>query len=80
MFYTINHRFPFIFFNFTRDKRANMRHFWQKQLRREDVPLLFFEQIVSFSAIIYLNTNSLELFGENSSLNLSNLIERVMLG
>ena len=76
MFYTSNH----IFFNFTRDKRANMRHFWQKQLRRADVSLLFFEQIVSFSAIIYLNTNLLELFGENSSLNLSNLIERVMLG
>ena len=38
----------------------------------------FFVQIVSFCAIIYSNTKSLQLFCENSSLNSANFTDRVI--
>ena len=56
-------------FNFTRENRANYNIFWQK-LRVENVLLLYLEQIVSFWAVIFSNTNSLKLFYENPSLNI----------
>ena len=62
------------FFNSTRKKRIYRDIFGQK-LRMGDVLLIYFEQIVSFCAIIYLNTNSLQLFWEDSSLNLANFTD-----
>ena len=49
------------FFNFTREKRINCGIFGLK-LRMEDVFLIHFQQIVSFCAIIFSNTNSMKLF------------------
>ena len=48
------------------------------KLRKEDVLLICFEQIVSFFAFIYSNTNSYQLFCENSKLNLANSIKLVV--
>ena len=56
-------------------KRANRNSFGQK-LRMEDVLLIYFEQIVSFFAIIYSNTNSIQLFCKKNS-SLSWVIVRV---
>ena len=39
----------------------------------EDVLLICFEQIVSFCTLIYSNSNSHQLFYENSNLNVANL-------
>ena len=44
----------------------------------EDVLLIYFEQIVSFCAINYSNTNSLSLHCEISRLNLANFTERLI--
>ena len=44
----------------------------------EDVLLIQFEQIVSFCAIMYTNTNSLQLICENSCLNSANFTCRVI--
>ena len=53
--------------NFTREKRMHYDIFSQN-LKSEDVILIYFEwSIVSFCAIIYWNTNSPQLFCENSS-------------
>ena len=52
------------------------RNFWPK-LEKGYVLLIYFEQIVSFCAIFYSNTNSLQLFCENSNLNSANFTERV---
>ena len=74
MFYT---RMILKFFNFTRKKCVNRDIFCQK-LRMEDVLLIYFEQIVSFCAINYSNTNSLSLHCEISRLNLANFTERLI--
>ena len=58
-------------------KTRKSRYFWQ-QLRIENVLLIYFEQIVNFCAIIYSNTNSVQLFCENSCLNLANFTELVI--
>ena len=44
-------------------KRVN-RDIFGQELRMKKVLLIYFEQIVSFCAIIYSNTNSLQLFCE----------------
>ena len=59
------------FLNFTLEKQVDLDIFGP-EMKNEDVLLIYFEQIVSFCAIIYPNTNSLKLFSENSSLNLAN--------
>ena len=68
---------PVGFPNFTQEKSVN-RDIFGQELRIEDVLLIYFEQIVSFCAIIYSNTNSPQLFCENSSLNLANFTDRVI--
>ena len=64
-------------FNFTRENCANYNIFWQK-LRVENVLLLYLEQIVSFWAVIFSNTNSLKLFYENPSLNMAIFTDRLI--
>ena len=59
-------------FNFTRKKRV-YRNIFGKKLRTEYVLLIYFQQFISFCAFIYSNTNSHQLFCENSYLNLANL-------
>ena len=51
--------------------------FFGQKLSMEDVLLIHFEQIVSFCAIIYSNTNTLRLFCENSSLNPASFTDNV---
>ena len=63
-------------FNFMREKCGHREIFGQN-LRMGYVLLIYFEQIVSFCAIFYSNTNSLQLFCENSNLNSANFTERV---
>ena len=46
-----------------------------RKLRMKDVFLTYFKQIVSCCAIIYSNTNSLQLLCENSSLNSANFTD-----
>ena len=53
-------------------KTRKSRHFWQK-LRTEYFILIYFQQFIIFCAFIYSNTNSHQLFCENSYLNLANL-------
>ena len=55
------------FFNYTQDYDI-----FGKKMRIEDIIHVYFEQIVSFCVIIYSNTNSLQLFCENSSMNSPN--------
>ena len=55
------------FLNFTREKRAN-RDIFGQLLTTKIFFFIPFEQIVSFCAIIYSNTNSIQLFCKNSSL------------
>ena len=49
-------------------KTRKARPFWQKN-KKEDVLLIYFEHIFTFCAVIYSNTNPLQLFCEKSSLN-----------
>ena len=51
-------------FQFYLRKRVN-RDIFGQELRMKNVLLIYFEQIVSFCAIIYSNTNSLQLFCAN---------------
>ena len=53
------------------------RNIFGQQLRMEDVLLIYFEQNVSFCAIIYSKTKSLQLFYESSSRNSANFKGRV---
>ena len=71
IFYTI--KIP-KFVNFNRDNRIKSNIFGQK-LRMDDALLIYFGQIVSFCAIIYSNTNSLQLFCKNSCLNPANFAD-----
>ena len=59
------------------DKKSDI---FGQMLRIVDVLLISFEQMVSFCAIIYSNTNSLKLFCEDSSLNSENYTDRAILG
>ena len=44
----------------------------------EDVLLVYFEKIVSFCSMIYLNSNSLKLYFKNSCLNSTNFTDGVV--
>ena len=59
-------------------KKSVNRDNFGKQLRIENLLLIYFEQIVSLSAIIYSNTKSFHLFCENPGLNLANFSDRVI--
>ena len=65
------------FLNFTRGKRVN-RDIFGQDLTTENVFFIPFEQIVSVCALMYLDSNSLKLLCENSSLNLANFTNRVI--
>ena len=58
-------------------EKCGHREIFGQNLRMGYVLLIYFEQIVSFCAIFYSNTNSLQLFCENSNLNSANFTERV---
>ena len=60
--------------NFTCETRINRDIFGQI----EDVLLIYFQQIDSFCAIMYSDSNSLKLLCEKSSLNLANFTNRVI--
>ena len=74
IFYTIKIR---NIFNLSREKRVNRAIFGPK-FWMNDVFLIYFDQIISFLAIIFSNTNSLKLFCENSSLNSTNFTDNVI--
>ena len=56
-------------------ENACLATYFGQKLRMENVLLIYFEQIVSFCAIIYSNKNSLKLFCKNSSLNSANFTD-----
>ena len=74
MFYTS--KIPKVF-KFTGEKLRKSQHFLQKMIIQNGL-LVYFVQIVSFHAIINSNTESFQLFYENSSLNLTNFTELVV--
>ena len=67
MFYTS--KIPH-FFIFTQENRVN-REIGGREIRKQDTLLSYFEIIVIFFAIIYSNTNLVQVFCENSSLSLA---------
>ena len=76
MFYT--REIPKVF-NFAREKCANCDIFFATKMIIKDGSLIYFVQIVSFYAIINLNTKSFQLFCVKSSLNLTNFTELVVI-